>query len=87
MNESELAANFEDAVWYNEQTQADLGFVGKHVLSRVTRGMSFPRLCPLFSYHTTLPCHRRASCQEQFLVLLPALAKCIEFDSQTALAI
>ena len=40
MNESELAANFEDAVWYNEQTHADLGFVGKHVLSRVTRGMS-----------------------------------------------
>ncbi|KAL8795808.1 MAG: hypothetical protein Q9195_001688 [Heterodermia aff. obscurata] len=37
MNESEFAANFEDAVWYNEQTHGDLGFVGKHVLSKVTR--------------------------------------------------
>ncbi|KAL9597625.1 MAG: hypothetical protein Q9219_005008 [cf. Caloplaca sp. 3 TL-2023] len=37
MSESELAANFEDAVWHDEQTHHDLGFVGKHVLSKVTR--------------------------------------------------
>ncbi|KAL8787302.1 MAG: hypothetical protein Q9213_002293 [Squamulea squamosa] len=37
MNESELAANFEDAVWYDEQTHRDLAFIGKHVLSKLTR--------------------------------------------------
>ncbi|KAL8685407.1 MAG: hypothetical protein Q9224_005829 [Gallowayella concinna] len=39
MNESKLAANFEDAVWYDEQTHIDLAFVGKHMLSKLTRGM------------------------------------------------
>ncbi|KAL8820236.1 MAG: hypothetical protein Q9223_001500 [Gallowayella weberi] len=37
MNETELAANFEDAVWYDEQTHVDLGFIGKHMLSKLTR--------------------------------------------------
>ncbi|KAL8679552.1 MAG: hypothetical protein Q9186_004172 [Xanthomendoza sp. 1 TL-2023] len=37
MNESKLAANFEDAVWYDEQTHIDLAFVGKHMLSKLTR--------------------------------------------------
>ena len=87
MNESEIAANFEDAVWYNEQTQGDLGFIGKHVLSRLTRGMWFPRLFPLFSYHTTLPCQCRVRNQEQSLVPFPDLSKCIDSNSQTALAI
>ncbi|KAL8801629.1 MAG: hypothetical protein Q9182_004314 [Xanthomendoza sp. 2 TL-2023] len=38
MTETELAANFEDAVWYDEQTHVDLGFIGKHMLSKLTRG-------------------------------------------------
>ena len=50
MNASELAANFEDGVWYNEQTHGDLGFIGKHVLSKITRGTSFRD----FTYHFTL---------------------------------
>ncbi|KAL8669181.1 MAG: hypothetical protein Q9168_006216 [Polycauliona sp. 1 TL-2023] len=37
MNESELAANFEEAVWFDEQPHFDLGFVGKHALSKLTR--------------------------------------------------
>ncbi|KAL8994371.1 MAG: hypothetical protein Q9169_005635 [Polycauliona sp. 2 TL-2023] len=37
MNESELAANFEEAVWFDEQPHFELGFVGKHALSRLTR--------------------------------------------------
>ncbi|KAL8712959.1 MAG: hypothetical protein Q9220_002817 [cf. Caloplaca sp. 1 TL-2023] len=37
MTEAELAANFEDAVWFDELTHLDLAFVGKHVLSKVTR--------------------------------------------------
>ncbi|KAL8953162.1 MAG: hypothetical protein Q9222_000983 [Ikaeria aurantiellina] len=37
MTEAELAANFEDAVWFDELTHVDLGFVGKHALSKVTR--------------------------------------------------
>ncbi|KAL8864079.1 MAG: hypothetical protein Q9174_007473, partial [Haloplaca sp. 1 TL-2023] len=37
MNEEELAANFEEAVWFDEQPHFELGFVGKHVLSKLTR--------------------------------------------------
>ncbi|CAO1597023.1 hypothetical protein XANCAGTX0491_000853 [Xanthoria calcicola] len=37
MNESELAANFEEAVWFDEQPHFELGFVGKHALSKLTR--------------------------------------------------
>ncbi|KAI4247619.1 MAG: hypothetical protein L6R42_009577 [Xanthoria sp. 1 TBL-2021] len=37
MNESQLAANFEEAVWFDEQPHFELGFVGKHVLSKLTR--------------------------------------------------
>ncbi|KAL8800547.1 MAG: hypothetical protein Q9182_005102 [Xanthomendoza sp. 2 TL-2023] len=37
MDEAELAANFEEAVWFDEQPHFDLGFVGKHVLSKLTR--------------------------------------------------
>lgn len=37
MTESEFADNFEDATWYDEQLHTDLGFVGKHVLSKVTQ--------------------------------------------------
>ncbi|KAL8689443.1 MAG: hypothetical protein Q9218_004892 [Villophora microphyllina] len=37
MNEAELAANFEEAVWFDEQPHFELGFVGKHALSRLTR--------------------------------------------------
>ncbi|KAL9033341.1 MAG: hypothetical protein Q9180_005997 [Flavoplaca navasiana] len=37
MDESKLAANFEEAVWFDEQPHFELGFVGKHVLSKLTR--------------------------------------------------
>ncbi|KAL8764776.1 MAG: hypothetical protein Q9209_007885 [Squamulea sp. 1 TL-2023] len=37
MNEAELAANFEEAVWFDEQPHFELGFVGKHALSKLTR--------------------------------------------------
>lgn len=37
MDEAKFAEHFEDAVWYDEQPHPDLGFVGKHVLSRLTR--------------------------------------------------
>ncbi|KAL8697617.1 MAG: hypothetical protein Q9201_007032 [Fulgogasparrea decipioides] len=37
MHEAELAANFEEAVWFDEQPHFELGFVGKHALSRLTR--------------------------------------------------
>ena len=37
MDEPELAANFEEAVWFDEQPHFELGFVGKHVLSKLTR--------------------------------------------------
>ncbi|KAI4236506.1 MAG: hypothetical protein LQ352_007996 [Teloschistes flavicans] len=37
MNETELAANFEEAVWFDEQPHFDLGFIGKHALSKLTR--------------------------------------------------
>ena len=37
MNEAELANNFEEGVWFDEQTHFDLGFIGKHVLSKLTR--------------------------------------------------
>ncbi|KAL8848646.1 MAG: hypothetical protein Q9221_006320 [Calogaya cf. arnoldii] len=37
MNESKLAANFEEAVWFDEQPHFELGFVGKHVLSKLTQ--------------------------------------------------
>ncbi|KAL8744523.1 MAG: hypothetical protein Q9190_003241 [Brigantiaea leucoxantha] len=37
MNETELAANFEDATWADEQHHFDLGFVGKHALAKLTR--------------------------------------------------
>lgn len=37
MNEAELAANFAEAVWFDEQPHFELGFVGKHALSKLTR--------------------------------------------------
>ncbi|KAL9604686.1 MAG: hypothetical protein Q9219_000406 [cf. Caloplaca sp. 3 TL-2023] len=37
MDEAALAANFEEAVWFDEQPHFDLGFVGKHALSKLTR--------------------------------------------------
>ncbi|KAI4197332.1 MAG: hypothetical protein LQ350_006001 [Teloschistes chrysophthalmus] len=37
MNEAELATNFEEAVWFDEQPHFELGFVGKHALSKLTR--------------------------------------------------
>ncbi|KAL8789741.1 MAG: hypothetical protein Q9213_000992 [Squamulea squamosa] len=37
MDEAELAANFEEAVWFDEQPHFELGFVGKHALSKLTR--------------------------------------------------
>ncbi|KAL8962432.1 MAG: hypothetical protein Q9193_001161 [Seirophora villosa] len=37
MDEAALAANFEEAVWFDEQPHLDLGFVGKHALSKLTR--------------------------------------------------
>ncbi|KAI4170669.1 MAG: hypothetical protein LQ343_004767 [Gyalolechia ehrenbergii] len=37
MDEAVLAANFEEAVWFDEQPHFDLGFVGKHALSKLTR--------------------------------------------------
>ncbi|KAI4137279.1 MAG: hypothetical protein LQ341_005215, partial [Variospora aurantia] len=37
MDEAALAANFEEATWFDEQPHFDLGFVGKHVLSKLTR--------------------------------------------------
>lgn len=37
MDEMALAANFEEAVWFDEQPHFDLGFVGKHALSKLTR--------------------------------------------------
>lgn len=37
MDEAALAANFEEAVWFDEQPHLDLGFIGKHALSKLTR--------------------------------------------------
>ncbi|KAI4202442.1 MAG: hypothetical protein LQ346_002000, partial [Caloplaca aetnensis] len=37
MDEAAFAANFEEAVWFDEQPHFDLGFIGKHVLSKLTR--------------------------------------------------
>ncbi|KAL8708458.1 MAG: hypothetical protein Q9225_007596, partial [Loekoesia sp. 1 TL-2023] len=37
MDEAAFAANFEEAVWFDEQPHFDLGFVGKHALSKLTR--------------------------------------------------
>ncbi|KAL8776479.1 MAG: hypothetical protein Q9194_003119 [Teloschistes cf. exilis] len=37
MNEAELAANFEEAVWFDEQPHFELAFIGKHALSKLTR--------------------------------------------------
>ncbi|KAL9027089.1 MAG: hypothetical protein Q9196_004343, partial [Gyalolechia fulgens] len=37
MDEAALAADFEEAVWFDEQPHFDLGFIGKHALSKLTR--------------------------------------------------
>lgn len=37
MDEAAFATNFEEAVWFDEQPHFDLGFVGKHALSKLTR--------------------------------------------------
>ncbi|KAI4143115.1 MAG: hypothetical protein L6R39_004690 [Caloplaca ligustica] len=37
MDEAAFSVNFEEAVWFDEQPHFDLGFVGKHALSKLTR--------------------------------------------------
>ena len=51
MTESVFADNFEDATWYDEQIHTDLGFVGKHVLSKVTQDSNLKTILSGLSSH------------------------------------
>jgi asparagine synthase (glutamine-hydrolysing) len=62
MNEAEIAANFEDAVWHNEHQGFDLNTVGKYCLSELPRQHGFKVILSgegadeLFAGYPWFPC-------------------------------